>query len=59
MARPIKATRPLTERETKTFKRKVAEGLTKPMGRVPTPRVDSVIEKIMMDARTKATANRG
>ncbi len=53
MARPIAPTPKLNAKATRKFLDKVDRDLTKPMGKVPTPRVDKAIEKIMADAHRR------
>jgi len=51
MALPITPTPRLNIKESKEFLKKVEEGLKNPIGPVPTPKINKVVERIMDDAR--------
>ena len=50
MARPIAATPMLDAKATQEFLARIDRDRDKPMGPIPTTRVDDVIKKIMADA---------
>ena len=57
MARPIASTPKLDAKAAKIFLHKVEEGLKKPTGPVPTPRIDSAIDKVIQYDRDRQDRN--
>lgn len=57
MARPIAPTPKLDAKATKKFLSKVKEGLMKPTGPIPTPKIDSAVKTVMTHARNRQNRN--
>lgn len=53
MARPIAPTPKLDAKASLNFAERVKQGLKKPVGPTPTPKVDKAIETVMADATGK------